>query len=111
MFDLLINQLVFPMHYVTPAIRRWSYTAKQTTMFLDVMVLDGCRYLYDWMPTLDLADEGLSDIQQQLSYRFALDGLAKNRRWYNTEYFFGAAVIGQDTRPFDARYLAQRRSL
>lgn len=110
-FDLLVNQLVFPMHYVTDAVRRWCYIAKDTPMYLDVMILDECRYLYDWMPTLDLANEALDDIEQQLSYRFVLDGLAKNRRWYNTEYFYGAAVIDQLTEPFEAKYLGTREHL
>jgi hypothetical protein len=109
--DLLVNQLAFPMHYVTDAVQRWRYSSKATPMYLDVMIFDECRYIYDWMPSLDLANEGFTDIEQQLSYRFALDGLAKNRRWYNEEYFFGAAVIDQSTTPFEAKYLRIREEL
>jgi hypothetical protein len=110
-FDLLVNQLSYPMHYSVDPIRRWSYLAKNTRMFTDVVFLDECRYIYEWLPTIDLLESGFLDIRQQLTYRFALDGLAKNRRWYNTEYFYGAAVIDQHTRSFEAKVLAPRVTL
>lgn len=110
-FDLLIRQLAFPMHYTVDAVRRWTYTAKQTQMFTDVIVLDACRYVYDWMPTVDLLRYGFTDECQQLAYRFALDGLVKNRRWYNSEYFYGGAVVDQDTAAFEARLLRPRESI
>lgn len=109
-FSLLVNQLAFPMHYAVDNVRRWTYTAKQTQMFTDVVVLDECRYIYDWMPTVDLLHHGFDDASQQLAYRFALDGLAKNRRWYNSEYFYGAAVIDQFTDAFEAKALCPREA-
>ena len=110
-FDLVVNQLAYPMHYVTDAIRRWRYVAKNTEMFLDAVVLDECRYLYEWFPTVDLLDTAVGDLQEQLTYRFALDGLAKNRRWYNPEYFYGASVIDQFEPGFEAKYVELRKTL
>ena len=77
-------------------------------MYLDMIVLDECRYIYDWMPTTDMLSNGISNIERQLSYRFALDGVAKHSRWYNTEFFSGTAIIDQDTAPFEAKLLNPR---
>ncbi len=80
-------------------------------MYLDMIVLDECRYLYDWMPSIDMLLDGFSDIERQLSYRFALDGISKHSRWYNTEYFSGTAIIDQDKKPFEAKTLKTRIKL
>ena len=77
-------------------------------MFMDMLILDECRYLYDWMPTVDMFSEAIKDAERQLAYRFALDGVAKHRRWYNPEYFFGTAVVDQFTAGFDAKTLSPR---
>ncbi|WP_439360536.1 hypothetical protein [Bradyrhizobium sp. DASA03007] len=54
---------------------------------------------------------GFSDLERQLAYRFALDGVSKHRRWYNEEYFFGTAIIDQFTEPFEAKSFYPRASL
>ncbi len=80
-------------------------------MFMDMTILDECRYLYDWMPTTEMVSAGFSNIERQLAYRFALDGVSKHHRWYNSEYFFGTAVIDQHTKPFEAKILHPRSDL
>jgi len=110
-FDVVTRQLTYPVHYSISSARRLQYTAKETAMFLDVHLLDECRYLYEWLPTMDLLAEGYSNIEQQLTFRFALDGLNKNRRWYNDEYFEGSAIVDQFTDPFEAKVLEARRKL
>lgn len=92
-FDLLTNQLAYPMHYVTDLTCRYLYKAKDTKMFTDVIFFDECRYIYEWLPTLDLIMNSFQDVSQQLIYRFALDGLVKNRFLYNSEYFFSSSAI------------------
>jgi hypothetical protein len=109
--ELLFRQVANPYHVNVEKTRRWTYQAKQTPMFMDMTILDECRYLYDWMPTADMFSVGISDIERQLSYRFVLDGVAKHRRWYNTEYFFGTAVVDQDTEPFEAKTLRPREAI
>jgi hypothetical protein len=106
--ELLFRQLAVPYHINTEKTRRWKYQAKQTPMFMDMFVLDECRYLYDWMPTIDMFLSGISDVERQLAYRFALDGVSKHRRWYNPEYFFGTAVVDQYKSGFEAKILKQR---
>lgn len=106
--ELLFRQVAVPYHVNVERTQRWRYQAKDTPMFMDLTILDECRYLYDWMPTIEMVSQGFSDIERQLSYRFALDGVSKHRRWYNTEYFFGTAVMDQNTKPFEAKILKPR---
>ena len=108
-YPLLINQLSFPMHYSVDFTKRWEYKAKKTIMFTDLIVFDECRYIYEWMPTIDLLEDGYLNIDQQLCYRFALDGLDKNCRWLNPEYFGGAAIIDQHKKGFEIKELLPRK--
>lgn len=106
--ELLFRQVAVPYHVNVEMTRRWQYMAKETPMFMDMTILDECRYLYDWMPTTEMVSAGFFDKERQLAYRFALDGVSKHRRWYNSEYFFGTAVIDQFTEPFEAKILRPR---
>ncbi len=106
--EALFRQVATPYQVNVKETKRWKYQAKDTPMFMDMIVLDECRYLYDWMPTADMFSEAFKDIERQLVYRFALDGVAKHRRWYNPEYFFGTAVVDQYTDGFEAHLLSPR---
>ncbi len=109
--ELLFRQVTVPYHVNVEKTRRWRYQAKDTPMFMDMTILDECRYLYDWMPTIEMVSAGFSDIERQLSYRFVLGAVSKHRRWYNSEYFFGTAVIDQYSVPFEAKILQPRSIL
>lgn len=106
--EALFRQVATPYHVNIEKTLRWSYKSKDTPMFMDMMVLDECRYLYDWMPTVDMFAKATKEIERQLAYRFALDAAAKHRRWYNPEYFFGTAVVDQFTDGFRAKTLSPR---
>lgn len=106
--EALFRQVATPYQVNVEKTLRWSYKAKDTPMFMDMLILDECRYLYDWMPTVDMFSEAIRDTERQLAYRFALDGVAKHRRWYNPEYFSGTAVVDQFTDGFDAKTLRPR---
>lgn len=106
--EYLFRQVANPYQVNVKETKRWSYRAKDTSMFMDMTVLDECRYLYDWMPTADMFSEAFGNLERQLAYRFALDGIAKHRRWYNPEYFFGTAVVDQFTDGFKAKTLSPR---
>ncbi|SMX39394.1 hypothetical protein [Octadecabacter ascidiaceicola] len=106
--ELLFRQVAVPYHVNVEKTLRWKYQAKETPMYMDMIVLDECRYLYDWMPTTDMIANGFSNIERQLTFRFALDGVSKHRRWYNPEYFFGTAVVDQFTDLFEAKVLQPR---
>jgi hypothetical protein len=109
--ELLFRQVANPYHVNVEKTARWRYQAKDTPMFMDLLVLDECRYLYDWMPTADMFSKGIFDIERQLIFRFVLDAVGKHRRWYNPEYFSGTAVIDQHMHGFEAKILRPRKLL
>lgn len=107
-FDLVINQLSYPMHYNTSSIKRFKYKAKSTKMFTDVFVIDECRYIYEWLPTIHLIQNAFKDASWQYIFRFALDGLVKQRLLYNNEYFFRGSVVNKNDNIFGLKKLSDR---
>jgi hypothetical protein len=106
--DILVGQLTGPYFYNVDYTKRWTYKAKETEMFMDLITYDECRYIFDWMPTLDMFEEGVEDWNRQLSLRFAMDSVTKQRRWYNEEFFAGTAVVDQGAKTFEAKVLKKR---
>lgn len=109
--ELLFRQIACPYHVNIEKTKRWSYKSegKNAQMFSDMLVLDECRYLYDWMPTMDMISNGFQNLERQFSYRFALDAISKHRHWYNPEYFFGTAVVSMGERDdFEPKVLSRR---
>lgn len=106
----VISQYSFPYHYNTTATRRWTYCAsgKSTEMFLDVVIFDTCRYVYDWLPSIELVTESFEATGHQLAYRFAVDGIVKHSVKYNNEYLFGAHVVGVNHEGFTEKLLTPR---
>ncbi len=90
-------QLAYPAHCNIREARRFRYVAegKTTTMFMDVLAFDECRYVYDWLSALHLVPDDWNDISAQLTFRFALDAIAKEGRWYGDDFLFGCHVIGE----------------
>ena len=78
---------------------------------MDLITYDQCRYIFDWMPTLDMFEESIEDFNRQLSLRFAMDSISKQARWYNEEFFSGTAVIDQGTKTFEAKELRKRKRI
>lgn len=108
LIDLLLGQLSVPYLINISRTKRWSYKAKDTRMFMDMFVLDECRYVYDWMPTVDMIDHSLKNLDRELTFRFSLDAISKNRRWYHNNLFYGAAVVDQYEEGFEAKTLEPR---
>jgi hypothetical protein len=106
--ELLIRQLAVPYHVNVETTTRWTYKGKKTQMFLDMIILDECRYVYDWMPTIDMLENSIDNLERQLAYRFALDAVGKHSRWYNVEYFSGTAIVDQFKDTFQAKILKPR---
>lgn len=106
-------QLAFPAHLNIAQTRRYRYVAdgKQTQMYLDVLPFDECRWVYDWLSAAPLIDGDWQDMSRQLVFRFALDGIAKNNRWYQDDYLFGCHVVGTNEPGFDGAELTLRRQI
>lgn len=75
--QLLVNQVGYPYHLNTARLERYSYTAKAKEMFTDLFVFDKCRYLYDWIPTVDLFTEGFKKFEIQLISRIIINRFNK----------------------------------
>jgi hypothetical protein len=60
---------------------------------------------------MDMIANGFENKERQLAYRFALDGVSKHSRYYNSEYFFGTAIIGDSQKGFEAKTLSIRESI
>lgn len=109
LLEAWVRQLSVPYQLNIEKTRRWTYKAKETRMFTDLLLFDECRYVYDWMPTIDMWLGNRHDIDLELSFRFALDALAKHARWYyNDDFFSGANVVATSLEGFDAPVLKKR---
>lgn len=107
-FDSVMNQLSYPMHYCTENAIRLTYKAKQTRMFTDLIVFDECRYIYDWLPAIHQIPNAFSNPSWQYAFRFALDGLVKQRMNYNNEFFFQGSVVNKNTPQFCDKKFSDR---
>ncbi|MBY6934390.1 hypothetical protein FDB44_12235 [Clostridium botulinum] len=106
--DLTINQLSYPMHYVSHSAKRISYRAKETKMFMDAMIFDECRYIYEWLPAIHQIKNAFQNLSWQYVFRFAVDGLVKQRFNYNNEFFFQGSVISKEIDGFKEQCIKER---
>lgn len=109
--DSVINQLSYPMHYVSDKSTRLTYVAKEKRMFTDLLLFDECRYIYDWLPAIHQIPKSFSNPSWQYTFRFGLDGLIKQRINYNNEFFFQGSVISKTTPGFEAKFFPNRISI
>lgn len=107
-YDMVINQLAYPLHSNIDFSTRYQYCAKSTNMFTDITVLDECRYLYEWLPAIHQIINAMQNSSWQYIFRFALDGLVKQRLNYNNEFFFQGSVISKDVIGFTAKKRTNR---
>lgn len=110
-FDVIINQLTYPLHYNLPASRSFSYKAKATQMYTDVTVYDECRYIYEWLPGLHQMKSAFKNLSWQYVFRFALDGLVKMRQKYNNEFFYQGSVISNKVDGFENKAAKSREKI
>lgn len=96
-FYPVFAQLAYPAHPNVRECKRFRYVAegKVTSMFMDVIAFDECRYVHDWISALHLTPEDWEDLSAQLTFRFALDGIAREKRWMGDDFLYGCHVVGQ----------------
>ena len=109
--DSVINQMSYPMHYVSNKAIRFSYIAKAKRMFTDLLLFDECRYVYDWIPAIHQIPMAFTNPSWQYTFRFGLDGLIKQRLNYNNEFFFQGSVVSKTTPGFEAQNFPKRIKL
>lgn len=96
-FYPVFAQLAYPAHPNVRECKRFRYIAegKVTSMFTDVIAFDECRYVHDWISALHLTPEDWEDQSAQLTFRLALDGIAREKRWMGDDFLYGCHVVGE----------------
>ncbi len=87
-----------------------KYKAKDTWMYSNVFVFDQCRYLYDFLPTLDLWESFFENYPNQTIIRGCIDEIRRNHLYLNNSLFkwgFIEDVHGQ----FGSSQLSERVNL
>lgn len=107
-WDIIINQLTYPMHYNNRANYRYEYIAKKNTMLMDVTCFDECRYIYEWLPAIHQIKSAFQNKSWQYVFRFALDGLVKSRIQHNKELFYQGSVINEEQEEFSRVTMIER---
>lgn len=92
--ELLMNQYGHPYHTNIGNHKRFSYTAKTRKMCIDILTLDKCRALYDWMPMLEYFVYDMKDHNRQMITRMCMDAIEKQLLHIVEESYFGAALVG-----------------
>lgn len=73
---------------------RLTYTAKSTKMYTDMLLLDQCRYYFDYLPTMDLVPSSFQSPPYQLILRTCLDRMERHDFGCSAHPFAGAALGG-----------------
>lgn len=109
--DLAFAQLARPMFPALRSAKRFVYRAKTKKMYTDVIPFDECRYIFDWIPFSPHMEKAFSDISRQYIFRFALDGLVKQRLAHSTDYFFSGSVISDSIPGFARMQFPEREEV
>lgn len=92
--ELLLFQFGHPYHTNIGNHKRYSYTAKQRKMCIDIVTLDKCRALYDWMPMLEYFIHDMKNHDRQMITRMCIDAIEKQLLHIVDEVYYGAALVG-----------------
>lgn len=109
--QLLVTQITIPYFLNIEKTKRWTYKAKETQMYTDLFIFDECRYVFDWMPTINMLEFNLNNIDIELSYRLILDSIAKNLHNYNWDIFYGTHAIGLNDKEYKEKLLKVRKRI
>ncbi len=85
--ELLIGLYGYPYVAHAGKILALKYKAKETWMYSNVYVFDQCRYLYDFIPTLDLWENFFRTLPNQTIVRGCIDGIYRNHFQLNWSFF------------------------
>lgn len=95
--NLLVNSLFgiysHPYYPNPRSSLRVSYVAKSTRMYTDCLLLDQCRYYFDFWPTIDLVPDRFCSPAFQLILRTCLDRIGRHD-WSSSSHPFRGAALG-----------------
>lgn len=95
--ELLLNQFGHPYHTNIDNHRRYRYKAKERSMCIDILTLDKCRALYDWLLMLEYFIHDMKDHNRQMVTKMCIDAIDKQLLHIVEEAYFGAALVGIDS--------------
>lgn len=90
--ELLIGLYGHPYIANSEKVLSLKYKAKETWMYSNVFVFDQCRYLYDFMPTIDLWQSFFDNLANQTVIRACMDGIRRNHIALNSSLFKWAFI-------------------
>jgi len=100
--NLMINSLFgiysHPYHLNPRPTLRLTYQAKTQRMFSDCLILDQCRYYYDYLPAIELIPARWKSIAFQLVARVFLDRMSWHDHNSSSHPMSGAALAGMGTK-------------
>jgi hypothetical protein len=85
-----------------------KYQAKDTAMYSNLFVFDQCRYLYDFLPTMELLPDFFKDPLRQVIIRGCIDGIHRNHFTLNPDVFRWGFVEDLGDPRFRQSHLADR---
>jgi hypothetical protein len=97
--DLLVGVYGYPYHVNLAKLKRMEYTAKETPMYIDVFVLDQCRYMYDLVPTLSMFGDHLP-VDRQLQIRMCMNLIRLHTEGACWDLFHASALARAEIRDF-----------
>lgn len=71
-----------------------KYKAKETWMYSNVFIFDQCRYLYDFLPTLDLWESFFKNFANQTVIRGCIDEIRRQHLFLNSSLFKWGFIEG-----------------
>jgi hypothetical protein len=85
--DLLYGAYGYPHVANTNASAAIRYKAKDTWMYANSFVFDQCRYLYDFLPTMELIPNFFENPHKQIILRGCMDCIHRNHFLLNHDLF------------------------
>ena len=107
--ELILNQFGHPYHTNVGNHRRYSYKAKTRRMCIDVVTLDKCRALYDWIPMLEYFIHDMQDVNRQMITRMCIDAIDKQLLHIVDEIYYGAALVGINEFDWSKNFVLPKR--
>jgi hypothetical protein len=98
--DLLMGVYGYPYHVNLEKLKRIEYKGKNTPMYTDVFVLDQCRYMYDFVPTLTMFGNGLPPALQ-LQLRICMNLIRLHTHESCRDLYRGSALVGMEVEGFN----------
>ena len=94
MMQSLLGMYGYPSYVSLRDCLRGSYVAKKTRMFTDVLLLDRCRYYFDWFPTAAQVPSRFSSHAVQVLARCLMDRMWSSDAFCDSHPFKGSSVAG-----------------